>query len=197
MPGTVITTEHLILRRWLPEDRAPFAALNADPRVMEFQTSLLSRDQSDAFVNRIEEHFLEHGFGLFAAELQPSTTGLGRFIGFIGLQIPGFEAPFTPCVEIGWRLAADVWGQGLATEGARGVLKHSFEVIGLEEVVSFTAVINTRSQRVMQKIGMKHDPAEDFDHPRLPEGHTLRRHVLYRASPRDWRTFVELHAGNQ
>jgi ribosomal-protein-alanine N-acetyltransferase len=113
---------------------------------------------------------------LFAAELRSDQ----RFIGFIGLSIPTFKAAFTPCVEIGWRLAADVWGQGLATEGGLAAVRHAFDVIGLEELVSFTACINTKSQRVMQKIGMTRDPAGDFDHPRVPEGHPLRPHVLYR-----------------
>ena len=178
-----IESERLILRRWRPEDREPFARLNADPRVMEFMLSVLTREQSDAFANRIGAHFEQHGFGLFAVE----RRGEGSFIGFIGLQRANFEAPFTPCVEIGWRLAADLWNQGLATEGGHAVVRHSFEVLGLEELVSFTAVINTRSQRVMQKIGMGCNRAEDFDHPRVPEGHRLRRHVLSRLSRSDWR----------
>jgi RimJ/RimL family protein N-acetyltransferase len=178
-----ITTERLVLRRWREQDREPFAHFNADPRVMEFQLSALSRQQSDQFVDRIEAHFREYGFGLYAVELRSS----GRFIGFIGLQLPAFDAPFALRFEIGWRLAADVWGQGLATEGGRAAVQHAFENLSLNEIVSFTAVINTRSRRVMLKLGMTHDPAEDFDHPHVPEGHPLRRHVLYRLKAADWR----------
>jgi len=150
--------------------------MNADPKVMEFLPRLLSRTESDFFANRIESHFRRHGFGLYAAELRKD----GSFIGFIGLNMTTFDAPFTPCFEVGWRLAADSWGQGLATEGAREILSYGFEVIGLREIVSFTVPANVRSRRVMEKLGMTHDPAEYFEHPRLPANHPLRRHVLYR-----------------
>lgn len=143
---------------------------------MEFMPKLLSRSESDAFANRIEAHFAQHGFGLFVAEHRAT----GEFMGFMGLLVPAFEAPFMPAVEIGWRLATKWWGQGFATEGGREVVRYSFEVIGLEGLVSFTAVGNRRSRRVMEKLGMTRDPAEDFDHPRVPPGHPLRRHVLYR-----------------
>jgi RimJ/RimL family protein N-acetyltransferase len=169
-------TARLLLRRWNPGDRAPFARINADPRVMEFFPAPLTPAQSDALINRIESHFAEHGFGLWAAQLL--STGL--FIGYIGLSIPSFQAHFTPCVEIGWRLDADHWGRGLATEGARAVLDHAFNVLTLPEVVSFTTPKNLRSIRVMQKLGLARNPADDFDHPNLPPGHPLRRHVLYR-----------------
>ena len=182
-----LETDRLRLRRWRMEDREPFARLNADPRVMEFQPSVLSREQSDSFADHIEAHFLEHGFTLYAVDLRAEAGAGERFVGFIGLHVPKFDAPFMPCVEIGWRLVADVWGRGLATEGGRAVLRHSFEQLGLEEIVSFTAEINTRSERVMLKIGMKRDLGADFDHPRLPEGHPLRRHVLYRLTGKDWR----------
>ena len=178
-----MTTERLILRRWTESDREPFACLNADPRVMEFMPGVLSREESDQFVDRIAAHFREHGFGLYAAELRSQRC----FIGFIGISVPTFQAKFTPCVEIGWRLAAEYWGKGLATEGGRAVLKYSFETLGLDEIVSFTAQINLKSQRVMEKLGMKRDPAEDFDHPRLPAGHRLRRHVLYRVRRAQYR----------
>ena len=171
-----ITTQRLILRRWREEDREPFARLNCDPAVMEFMPALLTRAESDAMVDRIEAHFAAHGFGLWAAELR----GTGEFIGFIGLSIPRFEAHFTPCVEIGWRLAQEHWGKGLATEGGQAVVEYAFRDLGLVELVSFTSVGNLRSRRVMEKIGMTHDAADDFDHPVLPEGHWLRRHVLYR-----------------
>ncbi len=171
-----IRTERLLLRRWVPTDRAPFAALNADPQVMEHFPALLSRQESDLLAGRIEMHFEQHGFGLWAVEIPGHT----RFAGFIGLAVPRFEAHFTPCVEIGWRLASAHWGHGYATEGARAALAYGFEVVGLNEIVSFTVPHNLRSRRVMEKIGMIHDPADDFMHPFLPDGHPLQRHVLYR-----------------
>jgi len=171
-----IETARLRLRSWRDSDREPFAALNANPQVMEFFPECLSREQSNAGVDRILAHFDEHGFGFYAAELASEQ----RFIGFIGLNTPEFETHFTPCVEIGWRLAADSWGRGLATEGASAVVQHAFGKLGLKELVSFTVPANIRSRRVMEKLGFTHNPADDFDHPGLPEGHPLRRHVLYR-----------------
>ena len=179
----VTSTERLLLREWRTADREPFAQLNADPRVMEFMAGPLSREESDRLAGRIEVHFREHGFGLCAAELRRDHS----FLGFVGLAVPAFECAFTPCVEIGWRLAADHWGQGLATEGAREMVRYAFEVMGLQALVSFTAPGNIRSRRVMEKIGMTHDAADDFDHPKLPEGHPLRRHVLYRLEGSEWR----------
>jgi RimJ/RimL family protein N-acetyltransferase len=171
-----IETERLLLRRWRDSDRAPFQKINADPRVMEFMPGLLSTQQSDDLVTRIQQHFDRHGYCVYAAELIAEQ----RFIGFIGLNIPSYDAPFMPAVEIGWRLAFDCWGRGLATEGARAVVHLAFETLGLTSLVSFTVPQNQRSRRVMEKIGMVHDPASDFDHPSLPEGHPLRRHLLYR-----------------
>lgn len=150
--------------------------MNADPRVMEFFPAPLGRPGSDALVDRIEAHFDEHGFGLWAVEV----PGVAPFIGFTGLAIARFAAPFAPCVEIGWRLAAEHWGHGYATEAARLALAHGFESAGLAEILAFTAVDNRRSRAVMERLGMQHDPADDFDHPSVPEGHALRRHVLYR-----------------
>jgi RimJ/RimL family protein N-acetyltransferase len=152
--------------------------LNADPRVAEFLMGALSREESDGIADRIAAHFERHGFGLWAVEV----PGVAPFIGFLGLGVPRFEAAFTPCVEIGWRLAAPFWNQGYATEGAAGVLQYSFNELGLNEIVSFTVPDNLRSRRVMEKIGMTRNPAEDFDHPMLAEGHPLRRHVLYRVA---------------
>jgi RimJ/RimL family protein N-acetyltransferase len=172
----ILETERLILREWRESDADPFARMNADPRVMEFFPALLSRQASDLLLDRINAHFRRHGFGLFAAELRRE----GTFIGFIGITIPDFQAHFTPCVEIGWRLAAEHWNQGLATEGARRVAQYAFEGLGSSEIVSFTVPANLPSRRVMEKLGMTHDPMDDFDHPKLPEGHPLRRHVLYR-----------------
>ena len=171
-----LRTERLWLRRWVADDRVPFARLNADPRVVEFLPGPLSRAESDTRADRIEAHFQRHGFGLWAVEV----PGVTRFAGFIGLAVPGFEAPFTPCVEIGWRLDADHWNRGYATEGARASLEFGLRSLQLEEIVSFTVPANLRSRRVMEKIGMTHSASDDFDHPLLPEGHRLRRHVLYR-----------------
>jgi RimJ/RimL family protein N-acetyltransferase len=177
---TELRTERLLLRRWRAADREPFAALNADPRVMEFLPGLLSREESDARAAAIEAHFAQHGFGLWAVEV----VGRTPFVGWIGLSIPRFETHFTPCVEIGWRLAAEQWGQGYATEGARAALQFGFESLGLEQIVSFTVPDNRRSRRVMEKIGLRH--VEDFEHPLLDPGHRLRSHVLYRLRRADW-----------
>jgi ribosomal-protein-alanine N-acetyltransferase len=150
--------------------------MNADPRVMEFFPGLLTAEKSDALAGRIEEHFDRHGFGPFAAELRET----GEFVGFVGLMVPEFEAAFTPAVEIGWRVAWEHWGKGLATDAAGAVVCYAFDVLGLEGLVSFTVPGNIRSRRVMERIGMTRDPRDDFEHPGLPVGHPLRRHVLYR-----------------
>jgi RimJ/RimL family protein N-acetyltransferase len=150
--------------------------MNADPRVTEFLPTPLSREASDALVARVEAHFERHGFGLWAVEI----PGVTPFAGFVGLSTPPFEAPFQPCVEVGWRLSPETWGKGYATEGARAALEYGFATVGLEEILSWTVPANTRSRRVMEKLGMTHDPRDDFDHPLLPVGHPLRRHVLYR-----------------
>jgi len=171
-----LRTDRLLLRRWLPADLEPFAAMNADPRVSEYLPTVLSREQSDAFVARAEAHFDKHGFGLWAVEICDE----GSFAGFVGLSTPRFDAHFQPSVEIGWRFDPAHWGRGYATEGARAALAYGFDAAGLPEIVSFTVPANARSRRVMEKIGMTYDPADDFDHPLLPEGHPLRRHVLYR-----------------
>ena len=181
-PRVHIVTSRLALREWTDADAEPFAALNADPRVMEFFPSALTRTESDAQMAAIRGFIRDHGYGLYAAE----EKATGRFTGFIGLWPPSFEAHFTPAVEIGWRLARESWGQGYATEGARAVVDHAFGLLGLDALVSFTAEWNRPSRRVMEKIGMTHDPAEDFLHPRLPPDHKLSRHVLYRLSRSDW-----------
>lgn len=177
----VIETDRLILRRWRETDRAPFAAINRDLVVMEHFPAVLSEEESNRLIEqRIEPHFERHGFGLWAAELRDN----GEFIGFIGLAVPRFEAHFTPSVEIGWRLASAYWGRGLATEGAKATVRYAFETLRLSQLVSLTVPANVRSRRVMEKLGMMHDPADDFEHPLLPEGHPLRRHVLYRLNAR-------------
>jgi RimJ/RimL family protein N-acetyltransferase len=177
-----IATPRLRLRPWRKEDLAPFAALNADPRVMEHFSKTLSHAESDAVAARIRAHLSERGFGFWAVE----APGVAEFIGFVGLSEPKFSAPFMPCVEIGWRLAFDHWGHGYATEAASAALAHAFGPLGLDEVVSFTVPGNARSRRVMERLGMQHSPEEDFDHLKLPEGHPLRPHVLYRLSRTDW-----------
>lgn len=174
----IAETERLILRHWEPSDRGPFSEMNADARVMEFMPAILTREESDALVDRIEAHFRKHGFGLCAVQLRDPRS----FIGFIGLAVPAFQAHFMPSVEIGWRLAADYWGRGLATEGAQRMVQYASEALCLRSLVSFTVPGNIRSRGVMEKLGMTHHPADDFDHPGLPHGHPLRRHVLYRLS---------------
>lgn len=170
----MLITERLVLRRWRHSDREPFARMNADPRVMQYMPAVLSREESNALVDRVEEHFEQHGFGPYALEFD------GQFIGYTGLWTPTFEAHFTPCVEIGWRLDAQFWNQGFATEAARRVVEHTWADLPLNELVSFTVPSNLASRRVMEKLGMSHNEADDFDHPRIPPGDPLRRHVLYR-----------------
>lgn len=171
-----LTTARLRLRRWRGADLEPFAALNADPVVMEHFPAPLTRTESDDMVARIEATFEREGVGLWAVEVADT----GTFAGFVGLWPATFPAPFTPAVEVGWRLARHTWGQGYATEAARAAIADGFDRLALPEIVSFTAAVNVRSQRVMEKLGMNHDPADDFDHPNLEPGHRLRRHVLYR-----------------
>jgi RimJ/RimL family protein N-acetyltransferase len=175
---STILTPRLLLRLWRDEDLPAFAAMNGDPKVMEHFPKPLDRTESDAAAARIREHFVLRGFGFWAVEV----PGVADFIGFVGLSVPTFETHFTPCVEIGWRLAFEHWGHGYATEAARVSLDFGFRHLALDEIVSFTVPANLRSRRVMEKIGMTHSPADDFDHPALPEGHPIRRHVLYRAS---------------
>jgi RimJ/RimL family protein N-acetyltransferase len=181
----VLRTERLILRGWTDADRAPYAAMNADPEVMQYFPATLSRERSDAHVDHIDHHFAEHGFGLWAVEV----PGEAPFIGFVGLDVPAFDAHFTPAVEVGWRLAKAYWHRGYATEAARAVLDDAFGRAGLAEVVSMTAVPNEPSQRVMQRLGMHRDPADDFDHPNVAPGHWLRRHVLYRITAEEWQRY--------
>ena len=173
---TGLRTERLLLRRWRDGDLAPFAQLNADPEVMEHFPAPLTPAESDAMVARIEATFDDRGFGLWAVEVAKT----GTFAGFVGLWWAAFDAHFTPAVEVGWRLARSHWGHGYATEAARAATADGFGRLGLAEIVSFTAVVNPPSRRVMERLGMTHDPGDDFDHPALPPGHRLRRHVLYR-----------------
>ena len=177
-----LVTQRLRLRQWRDDDLAPFAALNADPEVMRYFPAPLTREQSDQLAGRIRSKIERQGWGLWAVEV----AGGPPFIGFVGLSRPTFEAPFVPAVEIGWRLARMGWGHGYATEAAGAALGFGFEQLGLREIVSFTSTVNERSIRVMRRLGMSHDAADDFDHPRVADG-PLRRHVLYRLAENQWR----------
>lgn len=179
-PPAELRTERLLLRRWRDEDRAPFAAMNADPRVMEHFPALMTRAESDAVVDRIEASFERDGIGLWVVERDD------EFLGFAGLiwQLP--PLPFAPAVEVGWRLVPPAWGHGYATEAARAAITDGVARVAIDGIVSMTATTNVRSIAVMERLGMRRDPAEDFDHHRLEPGHRLERHVLYRlAAPRE------------
>jgi RimJ/RimL family protein N-acetyltransferase len=171
-----LRTDRLLLRGWTPEDRVALALINADPRVMEFLGAPQTREQSDVMADRIEAKFARQGFGFWAVEV----LGAAQLIGFVGLNAPDFAAPFMPAVEVGWRLGANSWGCGYASEAALAALDFGFDVFGLDEIVAFTAEHNIRSRRVMERIGMTHDPRDDFDHPAVPVDSPLRPHVLYR-----------------
>jgi len=180
--GPTIRTERLVLRRWTDDDRAGFAALNADPEVMEHFPGVLTPQESDQLMQTIELHFEEFGFGLWAVD----TTWVPRFVGFCGLAVPTFRTHFTPAVEIGWRFARAEWGNGFATEAAKAALEFGFDQAGLDEVLSWTVPANERSQGVMVRLGMTRAPELDFDHPRLLDDDRLRRHVVYRISREEW-----------
>jgi RimJ/RimL family protein N-acetyltransferase len=175
-------TERIFLRQWRTTDYEPFAALNADPRVMEFFPAPLGRSASDATADRCQTGITERGWGFWAVETRDSQD----FIGFVGLNIPIAELPFCPCIEIGWRLAFQHWGKGFATEAAKGALSVGFNRLGLSEVVSFTALQNLRSRAVMERLGMREATLETFEHPNVPVGSPLRQHCLYRLSQAQW-----------
>lgn len=178
-----LSTARLTLRQWRAADVAPFAALNADPVAMEFMGGCLTHRQSADLARRAETELAQRGWGLWAVELREG----GEFLGCVGLAVPTFAAHFMPCVEVAWRLRREHWGQGYASEAAGECLRFAFTTLELAEVVAFTAVVNRRSRAVMQRLGMRHDTRGDFEHPRLPQGHALRRHVLYRLSREAWR----------
>lgn len=171
-----IVTQRLILRPWREEDIDPFAAMSADPEVAEYLGGTLDRAGAEATMARIAAHFAQYGFGFWALEI----PDVAPFIGFTGLQHVSLDVPFVPAVEIGWRLAKPYWGKGYATEAAHAALAFGFGTLHLDEIVAFTVPANLRSRAVMERLGMRRDPAEDFDHPRLADGHPLKRHVLYR-----------------
>jgi len=178
----MLNSARLRLRLWREEDLPAFAALNADPEVMEYMPKCLNREESDQAAGRIREGLAQRGFGLWAVEV----FGVSEFIGFTGLSVPSFDAHFTPCVEIAWRLARKFWGFGYATEAARLAMDYGFRSVGLDQIVSFTVVENLRSRKVMERLGMTHDPEDDFEHPGLPEAHRLRPHVFYRMNRAAW-----------
>jgi len=180
MPVATLRSPRLTLRQWHERDLDSFAALNADPVVMEYFVAPLSREESAAMIERASATLASRGWGWWCLDIE------GECAGFIGLTVPGYDTPFMPCVEIGWRLARRYWGHGYACEGACLALAYGFGEVGLDEIVSFTTTSNLRSRRVMERIGMTRDLAGDFDHPRVPEGHALRRHVLYRLKRGDY-----------
>lgn len=177
-----IETERLILRDWQELDTEPFRAMNKDPMVMEFFPNVLTDKESDAFSVRIKDEFKEYGYGLYAVETKNSQ----ELIGFVGFHRAVFQSAFTPCIEIGWRLKTDAWGKGYATECAKACLRYGLESLGLERVSSFTSQINTRSENVMKKIGLK--KIREFDHPNIDDSSKLKPHVLYSISKEDWMT---------
>ena len=174
--AAAIETERLILRPFADKDRAALASLNADPKVMEFLLVPLDAAKSDELADQILRHWQEHRFGIFFAFMHKDESPAG----FIGLNQVSPDLPMAPAVEIAWRMQPDYWGRGLASEGALAVLDHGLNHLGLSQVVAFTAQINRRSQRVMEKIGMFRDEAGDFDHPNIEDGHPLQRHMIYR-----------------
>ncbi len=185
VPGSAVhrlLTDRLVLREFTDADRAPFAAMNADPVVMAHFPEPYDRARSDGFVDRIGACWAERGWGLWALELRRS----GEFLGYTGLWPAEFEAPFTPAVEVGWRLAASHWGRGYASEAGRASLTFGFDTLDLPRIVSFTATQNVRSQRVMARIGLQRDAAGDFEHPGVPVGHPLRPHVFYLLERQEW-----------
>lgn len=182
-------TERMVFRDWRELDTVPFRAMNKDPRVMEFFPNTLSDTQTDAFISRINDEFSTYGYGLFAVDEKDK----GAFIGFIGFHWAAFQSEFTPCIEIGWRLIFKAWGKGFATEGAKACLKYGFEQLGFDKVLSFTSATNTRSQKVMKKIGMT--KSAEFNHPNVCEDSPLKPHVLFKITQADWRALPE--NGNQ
>ncbi len=180
-PITTLRTERLVLRPWRDSDRAPFAAINADPKAMEYFPKTSTREESDIWVDRIVARMEQQGFGLWAVE----AVGVADFIGFIGLN-PAEAVLGRPVLEVGWRLAVPHWGHGYATEGGRASLAHAFDVLGRDEVVSFATAGNQRSRHVMEKLGLVRRAQDDFDHPGVPPSWSGRRHVLYRITREQW-----------
>lgn len=188
MKAPQLTTERLLLRQWRADDLPHFAALNQDPEVMRHFPGLLSVEESQRLAENIQNELQSKPYGLWAVEVKAGAP----FIGFVGLHAADFPASFTPCIEIGWRLASAHWGKGFAYEAALRVLDYAFADLKLSELVSFTAVENLRSQKLMKKLGMRHDAGGDFEHPKLPPGHRLRPHVLYRLSSAEFQQRIRV-----
>ena len=183
MRSPLLRTERLLLRRWTEADRVPLAAINSDAEVMRYRFAPLSREQSDAMMDEIETCFDQNNFGLWAVERESD----GRLLGWTGLAVSNFDAPFCPAIDIGWTLARDAWGYGYATEAATASLDYAFDELELSEVVAHTTSLNGPSQAVMRRLGMTHDPQDDFDGPWYPVGHPRGRFVLYRINELGWR----------
>lgn len=187
----ILETERLILRAWHDDDLELMLDINQDPKVMEYFPSVLGLAETDLLIQKIRKHYDEHGFTLYAVERKDTH----EFIGFIGLLSVGFEAKFTPAFEIGWRLSSEHWGQGFAPEGAQAVLDYAFNELDIPEIVSFTTVGNLKSRRVMEKIGLTHNPDDDFEHPKLPDDSPLKRHVLYKLTKKQYLQMQGDHSG--
>ncbi|MFA6119189.1 MAG: GNAT family N-acetyltransferase [Parachlamydiales bacterium] len=187
MPAPVLTTKRLILRHWRESDLIAFSKMNADPRVMEFFPKTLSKAESDEIAKKLIKELKEKDYGLWAVE----AKNIAPFIGFIGLHSTDYDTSFTPCIEIAWRLAYEHWNKGYATEGAKEALDYGFNKLKLKEIVSFTAIKNLRSRKVMEKLGMVHNPKDDFNHPKLPLDHPLSLHVLYRLNNPNFKKFIK------
>lgn len=179
-----LRTPRTLLRAWKDDDLPAWVAMNADPEVRRFFSSVSTEEQALAEAARVRENLARRGWGMWALELPGvASNGFSGFAGFVGLNVPSFDAPFMPVVEMGWRLRREAWGQGHASEAAAACAAFAFDVLGLQEVVAFTTLANEPSRRVMRRLGMQHTAAEDFDHPRVAAGHPMRRHVLYRLTP--------------
>lgn len=176
MAAPSLTTKRLILRQWKDSDLPLFAKMNADARVMEYFPSVLSREESDSLAEKIQKELIEKEYGLWAVEV----SGVAPFVGFVGLHYQDFPAAFTPCIEIGWRLTHEHWGKGYALEAAEKVVDYAFNILRLEEIVSFTTSNNKRSWNLMEKLGMTHNPEDDFYHTKIPKDHPMAFHVLYK-----------------
>jgi RimJ/RimL family protein N-acetyltransferase len=181
-----LQARRLRLRAWRDDDLPRFAELNADAEVNQYLLGPLTRLESDALVGRIAEHFDREGFGFWAVE----APGVASFIGMVGLSSLSYTSPFTPCVEVGWRIAQRYWGQGFATEAAEAAIEFGFTTLSLTEIVALTVPANTQARAVMSKLGMTRQPSDDFSHPLVPVGHALERHVLYRLRKEAWRSKI-------
>jgi len=187
MSEIVLHTDRLILRPWRESDLEPFAQINADPRVMEFYPQVLTRQESDALAEKFQREFAERGYGFWVVEV----PGFADFIGYVGLNYWNLEMAFSPCIDVGWRLGSQYWGCGFATEAAKAALRFGFEVRKFEEIVSMATVGNVRSHRVMERLGMKSNPMDQFEHPKLPKGHPLSLRTLYRLKREEWHLILD------